>query len=261
MRASWNARPPEQQPSLWGLLNPGRHMLLFVAAAAVAAVIGGWAAWRAHLPIWGTTLVVVGVLAVPMTLKWHDDLRRFGPAATALSVLLVLQAFHTLEHIVQVIQYYVLDRPPALSYGLLSSLNAEWVHFTWNWTVVALVVFLYVKGIRNIGAKILIVYSVLHGLEHTYMLVRYYLVLGELAQLGVAPLPVASGLPGIFGRDGLLALSAFCGRIPGLTTAPRVAVHFWWNAGEITLLALAAWYGLPQWNALRKQESVAGNTL
>lgn len=253
MHASWNARPPADRPSLRSLLGPGRYTLPFLIAAAIAALLGAWLAWQARMPIWGTTLAVVGVLAVPMALKWHDDLRRFGLAATALGVLLVLQAFHTLEHIVQVIQYYVLDRPPALSYGLLSSLNAEWVHFSWNWTVVALVIFLYVKGIRNGWAKLLIVYSVLHGLEHTYMLVRYYVVLQEMAQLGVAPLPVASGLPGVLGRDGLLALSAFCGRIPGLTTAPRVAVHFWWNAGEITLLALAAWHGLPRWNALHSR--------
>ena len=87
------------------------------------------------------------------------------------------------------------------------------------------------------------------------MLVRYFQVLNELAQLGVAPLPVASALPGFFGRDGWLALSGICGRIPGFTTLPRVAIHFWWNAGEILLLALAAWRGLPRLIAAEAQRT------
>ena len=236
----------EDQHSFWDLFGPGRFTVVFAAAAAVAALLAGVIAWQASMPIWGATLVIAGILAVPMTLKWYDDLQRFGPAAVALSILLVMQAFHTLEHVVQVIQYYVLNRPGALSFGLLSSLNAEWVHFTWNWLVFILVIFLYARGMRNGWAKLLIAWAFLHGLEHTYMLVRYYLVLQEMAQLGVAPLPVASALPGILGRDGWLALSGICGRIPGLTTLPRVAIHFWWNAGEILLLALAAWRGLPQ---------------
>jgi hypothetical protein len=245
MSANLNAGPPDGRLSPWGMLNPGRYTLLFVLTLGVAAILWGTIAWQSRLPIWGATLIAVGVLALPLTAKWQDDLRRFGLAATVLGVLLLLQAFHTVEHITQVIQYYVLDRPAALSFGLISSLNAEWVHFTWNWIVVALVVFLYVKGLRNVWATLLVAWAVLHSLEHTYMLVRYYLVLQELAKLGVAPLPVVQALPGILGRDGWLALSELCGRIPVLTTMPRVAVHFWWNFGEITLLALAAWWGMP----------------
>jgi hypothetical protein len=54
----------------------------------------------------------------------------------------------------------------------------------------------------------------------------------------------AQGLPGVLGRDGWLARSpasqgTFLCRLPGLTTATRLDVHFWWNIGEITLLLLA----------------------
>jgi hypothetical protein len=49
----------------------------------------------------------------------------------------------------------------------------------------------------------------------------------------------------VFGRDGWLARSAategaFLCRLPGLTTATRIDVHFWWNIGEIALLLAAA---------------------
>jgi hypothetical protein len=123
------------------------------------------------------------------------------------------------------------------------------VHFTWNWLVFGLVIFLYARGLRNVWAKLLIAWAFLHGVEHTYMLVRYFQVLNELAQLGVAPLPVAQALPGILGRDGWLALSEWCGRIPGLTTLPRVAIHFWWNAARFCCwrwrhgVACRGWWG------------------
>ena len=255
MHMNGNTHAVDDRLSFWGIFGPGRYTMAFAIAAAVAALLAGMLAWQASMPIWGGTLIVAGVLAIPLALKWQDDLQRYGAAAVALSILLVLQAFHTLEHIVQVIQFYVLDRPGAQSFGLLSSLNAEWVHFTWNWLVFVLVIFLYARGLRNFWAKLLIAWAFFHGLEHTYMLVRYFQVLNELAQLGVAPLPVASALPGFFGRDGWLALSGICGRIPGFTTLPRVAIHFWWNAGEILLLALAAWRGLPRLIAAEAQRT------
>lgn len=241
-----NPQPQEAAGSLWSLLSPGRYSMLFIWTVAVAGIVGGMIAWQARMPVWGGTLIVVGILTVPMTLKWYDDMHRYGLAATALGILILLQAFHTLEHITQVVQYYVLDRPPAEAFGLISSLNAEWVHFTWNWFVVALVLFLFYKGMRNFWAYLLIAWAILHGLEHTYMLARYYLLLQELSRLGIEPQPVAQALPGILGRDGWLAVSNICGRIPGITTASRIAIHFWWNFGEIVLLSLAAWAGMHQ---------------
>jgi hypothetical protein len=83
-----------------------------------------------------------------------------------------------------------------------------------------------------------------HALEHAYLFVRYLDMRAELARMGFASLS-AQGLPGVFGRDGWLAKSAatqgtFLCRLPGLTTATRIDVHFWWNAGEIALLLAAA---------------------
>lgn len=79
------------------------------------------------------------------------------------------------------------------------------------------------------------------------MLARYLQIVRELATLGIAaPPPVAGSLPGILGRDGWLALSGFCGQIPGLTTSSRIAIHFWWNFGEMALLLAAAWVAAPR---------------
>ena len=68
--------------------------------------------------------------------------------------------------------------------------------------------------------------------------------LSELRSLGVTDVP-AQGLPGVLGRDGWLASSAatrgtFLCRLPGVTTAVRLDIHFWWNTGETALMILAA---------------------
>ena len=65
----------------------------------------------------------------------------------------------------------------------------------------------------------------------------------------------AQGLPGFLGKDGWLARAGqtsdlFICRMPGLTTAPRLDIHFWWNIGEIVLLVAAAHSFLrSRWNS------------
>jgi hypothetical protein len=68
--------------------------------------------------------------------------------------------------------------------------------------------------------------------------------LADLQALGASGV-AAQGLPGILGRDGWLATSdltqnTFLCRLPGLASAARLDVHFWWNVGEIGLLMPAA---------------------
>jgi hypothetical protein len=127
----------------------------------------------------------------------------------------------------------------------VSAANAEWVHFVWNWGVLIVILLLIVKGkMRNVWAYGLLVVAGLHAIEHTYTFVRHIQVLQELQQLGVTNL-TAQGLPGIVGRDGWLARSpitqgTFLCTLPGLTTAIRLDVHFWWNAIEMVLMLAAA---------------------
>jgi len=192
------------------------------------------------MPIWGGTLIFLGTLSAPVGLKWWDDIRRLGAPAMVLSALLMLQGFHFVEHITQMVQYYLLDRPPGLSQGLISPLNIEWVHFTWNTIVLGLTFYLVYRGMRGFWGWALLIWTMAHTLEHTFLLVRYLQMQRELAALGLPNFAVSQALPGILGRDGLLAESNIFGQIPGLTTLPRVAIHFIWNLGETTLLLIAA---------------------
>ena len=225
--------------SLPTLLHPGKRAPLLLAAASLGALLWGVAVSRAGMPLWGGASLFLGVTLVPVSLKWRDDLRRWGVPATLLSVLLVMQSFHTTEHVVQMVQYYLLDRPPGRALGLLAGFNVEWVHFSWNWLVWGCALYLFRAGLRGVWGGALLVWATAHSLEHTYLLVRYLGVVAELRALGLPLFDSAQGLPGILGRNGWLAYSSLCGRIPGLTTAPRVAVHFWWNIGELALLVLA----------------------
>ena len=212
---------------------------------AVATLVSGYAVYGAGLPIWGATVMFVGVIALPVALKWWDDLQQWGLPAFLLSALLMLQGFHFLEHAVQMVQYYLYDRPPGYSLGLISALNIEWVHFLWNVIVLALTFFLWQRGLRGFWGWALLIWTTLHTLEHAYLIVRYLQISSELTTLGLSGFGVSQALPGILGRDGLLAENGLCGFIPGLTTLPRVAIHFVWNLGETVLLLIAAQYCLP----------------
>lgn len=223
----------------------GRTALLLVAVA-LGLLLSGTVVARSGMPVWGGTLTFLGMVAVPVGLKWHDDFVRWGLGVTLLGVLLALQGFHTVEHIVQVTQFYLLGRPGIGSQGLISSLNIEWVHFTWNWVAAAAVYALFARGMRGVWGWALVAWVTAHSLEHTYMLYHYLSIKQTTFALTMNCFPAGQALPGVLGRDGWLATHAPALRsIPGLLSLPRVMIHFNWNLGEMTLLLLAARSGLP----------------
>ncbi|RIH87981.1 hypothetical protein [Calidithermus roseus] len=234
----------QSRGSLLELLDFRNRRALVLLAAAVGLILAGAAVYGAGMPVWGGSLIFLGTLAVPVGLKWWDDFRRLGVAAFVLSALLMLQGLHFLEHATQMVQYYLLDRPPALSQGFISSLNIEWVHFIWNTVVWVLTVYLLRRGMAGGWGWALLLWMTGHTLEHAYLLARYLQLTQELAALGLPGFGVSQALPGILGRDGWLAESSICGQIPGLTTAPRVTIHFFWNLGETALLLFAAHFNL-----------------
>jgi hypothetical protein len=232
--------------TLLELLRPRRRTGL-VALGAGLGVLLGYMLTRMGFPVWGATVAFLAVMTIPASLKWRDDLERFGVAAGVLSVLLALQGFHTVEHVVQLAQFYLFNQPGIESQGLISSLNVEWVHFVWNWLAWAGVVYLVRAGMKGLWGYPLLTWVTLHSLEHTYMLLHYLHVTAELGLLGQPMFQASQVLPGILGRDGWLANNlAFCRNIPGIASLPRVAIHFYWNVGEMTFLLLAARESLPR---------------
>ena len=230
------------------LLHPREHTQHCLAATAIGVLIGMIGIRAFGWPLWVASAIALIAFLGPTALKWRMDWRRFGLTVTLLGALLTVQGLHTIEHIAQWLQYHVLFWSMRQSSGLISPANAEWVHFVWNWGVLISVIFLVRGGLRNVWAGFLLGVALAHTLEHTYAFVRYLMVLSELHELGVTNI-TAQGLPGILGRDGWLARSAWtqgtilCS-LPGLTTAIRLDVHFWWNVVEMTLLSLAGHFYL-----------------
>lgn len=230
--------------TLIDLVYPREYTLAFVITFVVSAALAAVLMRMWALPLWGATAGVLALLLIPAVPKWMADRRKYGLAAMVIAVLMAAQGFHSVEHLAQWIQYHILRWPSWKASGLISPANAEWVHFVWNWLVLATIVYLMRGGMRNTWAWLLLAWATAHTFEHSYMMARYVMTLRDLQQLGVSAV-AAQGLPGVLGRDGWLASSAatqntFLCRLPGLTTAPRLDVHFWWNLGEVLLLIPAA---------------------
>ena len=236
-------RPLGRHFPLLALLNPGRLAPAVVISFSLGLAAGWSAAHFLGFPFWSITAITLLVLLPVGVLKWRADLRHYGATIMLLSIILVSQGVHTIEHIAQWVEYYILFFPARQSTGLLSAANSEWVHFVWNWAVLLVVVALMRGGMRNGWTVLLLAVATAHTLEHTYMFIRYQEMLSQLHELKVFNV-TAQGLPGIIGRDGWLARSpvtqgTFICTLPGLTTAMRLDVHFWWNTIEMALLLCA----------------------
>lgn len=239
-------RPTGPLPLL-SLLHPRRAGWAVLASLALSTSVGWQLRVHAGWPLWQVVALGLVLLTPALAWKWWIDAERWGRTVATAGVLVVVQALHTTEHVTQWIQRHVLDRPLRQSNGLLSPANSEWVHFVWNWLVVAVVVCLVWRGMRGWWTWALVIYSLAHALEHTYMFARFLVVSHDVARLGF-PNVTAQGLPGVLGRDGWLdrtrpdGLSFVC-TLPFVTTATRLDTHAAWNAGEVvlTLLAVNQW--------------------
>ncbi len=258
MATTWR-QPSALNGSLLSLFHPRGQLRLF-AGVLIAGLFAGWLGMtRLNMPLWGAVALAMGLLMYPAIRKWQHDWRQLGTPLTVLSVLLATQAFHTVEHIAQWIQYHVLDWPLKAASGLISPLNAEVVHFSWNVAVLLIVIYLLLAGLRNRWMWLLLLWAGAHTAEHTYMFMNYLNELQRLSEAGL-PLGQAQGLPGILGKGGWLAanktttgpIAFLCTIAPGLTSAPRLDVHFWWNLGEVALLLPAAHRSLRNAAATRR---------
>jgi hypothetical protein len=226
--------------TLRDLFRPRGQTGWFVGFFAISLLLGWLFVTRLAAPLWMAAVITLLLLAFPALRKWEIDRRELGLPLTLLSVLLVTQGLHTVEHITQWVQFHLLGWPLKASSGIISPLNAEIVHFAWNWGVFLTVAYLVGVGLRGPWMWALLLWSGAHTVEHTYMFINY------LQAGGV------QGLPGFFGKGGWLAqnmgtsgpMAFICNLLPGFVEAPRLDVHFWWNIGEVSLLWLAAWRAL-----------------
>ena len=107
-----------------------------------------------------------------------------------------VQSFHMLEHVVQVIQKFVLNSTQA--HGLVGQLDLEWVHFAFNTVYIGLFVYLLLgwlkyggrlSDIRGMCLAVLLVGVVFQG----YHEVEHSVKFAQFLETGV------QGTPGILG--------------------------------------------------------------
>ncbi len=238
--------PSQPKPSspVLSLLNPRETTKWFALTVPIGLLCGAFGITFMKFPLWAAVLALLVAVMPALVIKWRADGMKYGKRIMLISILLTAQGLHSVEHIAQWAEYHVFNFTLRQSNGLLSPANAEWVHFVWNWVVLFAIIAIIASGMRNIWAWILLFVAVTHTIEHSYSFIRYLQILSELGSMGVTNIS-AQGLPGILGRDGWLARSPltqgtiWCG-IPGLTTAERLDLHFWWNVIEMTFTVLAS---------------------
>jgi hypothetical protein len=247
------SRGPVARVPLLSLLNLRDNTRLFIVLLIIGLLAGWLAVAQLALPVWWAVVLTLSLLLYPAMRKWRTDERYWGRSIMVLSILLATQGFHSIEHIAQWAQFHLLGWPLKASSGLISPLNAEVVHFIWNWAVLFTVAYLLWSGLRNRWMWLLLLWAAAHTAEHTYLFVNYVQEVQRLASAGL-PLSAAQGLPGFFGKGGWLATNApttgpvafLCTLAPTLMSAPRLDIHFWWNLGEVGLLLPAAHVSMRQ---------------
>jgi hypothetical protein len=228
------------------IVRPTRRTLPIGAVAGLVVVAGltlfvvASATRNAGTTMAGAFVTSLGIGAFPVELAMRSRLGSMHRGVLLLGTVLLVQALHTVEHVVQLMEWYRLDRTGAHSQGIVSQLNVEWVHFGWNWIAWLGVALAWRAGVRSAWMVALAVWITAHSLEHSYMLFHYLQVVHHLDHLGLPRFGASEVLPGVLGRDGWLSRNFGASRpwLGPLTAAPRVAVHFWWNVGELTFLVL-----------------------
>jgi hypothetical protein len=228
------------------LLAPRRHLWPLLAVIVIGVIGSALAVGLAGVPLWAASAGVLVALAAALAPKWREDWRRFGLAAALLEVAVALQTVRVVEHGAQWVQLHVLRWHPLDVTGLLSGGDVDGLPFAAALAMLLLWSFLMGRGVRNPWAWALLAVAALHTVDTGYALWRSVQIGQELRALGAAEVSAEYlRLPGIFGRDGWLATADATratplGRLPGLTTAPRPDIQFWWALLELALLLPAA---------------------
>lgn len=158
------------------LLHPGRYTRAVLLSLGLQ---GCSPCGRECLVVWCAaavlaTFVVLLVLLPVGLLKWRVDYQCYGGTIMLLSIVLTTQGLHTIEHLVQWVQYHLLYWPMRQSSGLLSPANSDGLICLATWLVVLVVLALVLGGMRNFWAYLLLAVAVAHTVEHSYLFVCYW---------------------------------------------------------------------------------------
>jgi CRP-like cAMP-binding protein len=169
-------------------------------------------------------------------------------------VMMLLQAGHVMEHVVQVLQFIGIYNPAAgcfgfswygvcsLAHGVFGELNREIVHFIWDGLILVACIVLRVhfRHVKNIWLTLAVIAAAIHQFEHCYLFGIYIFDPNFYYHGGYfLGIHIASGYGaqnGVMGHDGIVGTL-----IPFLNPLlpARIPLHFIYNVFVFIPMVLA----------------------
>lgn len=149
-----------------------------------------------------------------MTQEERHIANRHAFAATAgLITVLIVQSFHMIEHVAQVLQKFLLGQPEA--HGLLGTIfDFEWVHLIYNTSLEVALVLVFIWCRRATAHRVprslraVVWFQGYHVIEHVVKMFQYY-------------------------ADGVTAPKGVLGFV-----VPTIWLHFWFNLIVLALIVV-----------------------
>lgn len=216
-----------------------RAVVITALASYLAQLIG----ILLHWPLWAIALATIlpWIPLFSMKVLWTS--KHYGFMALYL-VIMILQAGHVGEHVVQVLQFIFIYNPAHGCYGfswygtckdahgVFGELDRETVHFIWDGLILVacIVVKVHFRKSKNIWLTLAVVAAAIHQIEHIFLF-GTFLFDNNFYQNGgyFLGIHIANGYGaqnGIMGHDGLVGTL-----IPFLNPIlpARIPLHFIYN--------------------------------
>ncbi|MBA2286842.1 MAG: cyclic nucleotide-binding domain-containing protein [Ktedonobacteraceae bacterium] len=199
-----------------------------------------------HWALWAVALATIIPWIPLFTMKVLWTSKHYGFMAIYL-VIMVLQAGHVGEHIVQMLQFIFIYNPAhgcfgwnwygvcSEAHGVFGELDRELVHFVWDGLILVatIVVRLHFRHVKNPWMTAAIIAAAIHQVEHCYLF-GIYLFLPALYHNGGTFLGVHI-INGIAAQNGLMGHNGFVGSLTSINgpinaiLPSRINLHFIYN--------------------------------
>jgi len=228
-----------------------RAVVITAIASYFLQLVGIWLHWALWAIALGTILPWIPLFS--MKVLWTS--KHYGFMAAYL-VLMIVQAGHVGEHVVQMLQFIFIYNPAASppclgwmwqgycgqAHGVFGELDRELVHFVWDGLILVacIIIRIHFRNSKNIWMNLAIIAAAVHQLEHVYLFGNYlfnnnfYMHGGYF--LGVH---IVNGLAA---QNGFLGYNGFIGSLfPFLNPIlpSRINLHFIYNSLVLIPMILA----------------------
>src|SRR3989440_720919 len=229
-----------------------RAVVITALCSYFLQLFGIWLHWA----LWAIALATILPWVPLFTMKVLWTSKHYGFMAIYLMIM-ILQAGHVGEHVVQMLQFIFIYDPKyscygfnwygvcGLAHGVFGELDRELVHFVWDGLILVacLVVRVHFRNVKNIWLTLAVVAAAVHQLEHCYLFGNYvfnnYFYNHGGYFLGVHILNGYAAQNGVLGHDGLLgSLTGLNGPINAILPA-RIPLHFIYNVLVLIPMVLA----------------------